>query len=260
MASDLLLFGAGGALGSAIGTHLLGQGFTLHTAGGSTLTGASSHLPLNYEAPLEASTFSRVPSLEAVVWGQGLNWSDTVASFESADLQRLLHGNVLFIASSLRALLAAARLREGCRLVVVSSIWQFESRPGKFPYTVSKAAQQGLVKSCALDLGPRGIVINAVLPGVVDTPMTRAHLSAEQIAAITAQSALGRCLSPPTSRRRWASSLHQPIASSPGNSSPWMPVSSASSTPKIQCPRPFPISRFAAPAPITAWPSPRSQI
>ncbi|MFM7547446.1 MAG: SDR family NAD(P)-dependent oxidoreductase [Cyanobacteriota bacterium] len=196
MSPDLLLFGAGGALGSAIAAHLLGQGYTLHTAGGSTLPGAASHLPLIYDAPLEASAFSALPSLEAVVWAQGVNCSDTVASFEAADLQRLLQGNVLFIASSLQALLAAGRLRKGCRLVVVSSIWQLESRPGKFSYTVSKAAPQGLVKSCALDLGPRGIVINAVLPGVVDTPMTRAHLSTEQIAAITAQSALGRLPQP----------------------------------------------------------------
>lgn len=196
MASDLLLFGAGGALGSAIGAHLLGQGYTLHTAGGSTLPGAASHLPLSYDAPLEASSFSSLPSLDAVVWAQGLNCSDTVASFEASDLQSLLQGNVLFIASSIQALLAAGMLTEGCRLVVVSSIWQLESRPGKFSYTVSKAALQGLVKSCALDLGPRGIVINAVLPGVVDTPMTRAHLSAEQIGAITAQSALGRLPQP----------------------------------------------------------------
>ena len=196
MSSDLLLFGAGGALGSAICAHLLGQGFALHTAGGSTLPGAASHHPLSYDAPVEASTFAGLPSLDAVIWAQGLNCSDTVASFKSADLQRLLQGNVLFVASSIQALLAAGRLRMGCRLVVVSSIWQLESRPGKFSYTVSKAALQGLVKSCALDLGPRGIVINAVLPGVVDTPMTRAHLSAEQIAAITAQSALGRLPQP----------------------------------------------------------------
>ena len=196
MPSDLLLFGAGGALGSAIAAHLLHQGFTLHTAGGSTLPGAASHLPLRYNAPLEASTFSALPSLEAVVWAQGLNCSDTVASFEAAALQQLLQGNVLFIASSLQALLAAERLTGGCRLVVVSSIWQLESRPGKFSYSISKAALQGLVKSCAVDLGSRGIVINAVLPGVVDTPMTRRHLSPEQIATITAQSTLGRLPQP----------------------------------------------------------------
>lgn len=196
MPSDLLLFGAGGALGYAIGSHLVGEGFTVHTAGGSSLPGGVRHLPLSYDAPLEASAFASLPDLDAVVWAQGLNCSDTVASYEAADLQRLLQGNVLFIASSLQALLAAGKLSSGCRLVVVSSIWQLESRPGKFSYTISKAALQGLVKSVALDLGPRGILINAVLPGVVDTPMTRTHLSAEQITAITAQSALGRLPQP----------------------------------------------------------------
>jgi hypothetical protein len=61
---------------------------------------------------------------------------------------------------------------------------------------VSKAALDGLVKSCALDLGSRGILINAVLPGVVDTPMTRRHLSPDQIARVTDQTALQRLARP----------------------------------------------------------------
>jgi 3-oxoacyl-[acyl-carrier protein] reductase len=196
MSPRVLLFGAGGALGSAIAAHLAVEGFEIHTAGTTGWHGAATHLPLSYEVPCSSSNVSPLPSLEAVVWAQGVNCSDTVESFAPADLERLLQGNVLFIASSLQALITAGKLSPGCRLAVVSSIWQLESRPGKFSYTVSKAALQGLVKSCALDLGPRGILINAVLPGVVDTPMTRTHLSAEQIAAITSQSALGRLSEP----------------------------------------------------------------
>ena len=196
MSSDLLLFGAGGALGSAIGKHMLSQGFKVHTAGGSALPGATSHRPIAYDKPPAPSHFTDLPVLDAVVWSQGVNCSDTVANFEPAQLERLLQGNVLFIASSLQALLSTGKICSGARLVLISSIWQLESRPGKFSYTISKAALQGMVKSCALDLGPYGIVINAVLPGVVDTPMTRAHLSPDQISAISAQSALGRLPEP----------------------------------------------------------------
>jgi 3-oxoacyl-[acyl-carrier protein] reductase len=196
MSPKVLLFGAGGALGAAIASHLLREGCTLFTAGTTRFSGAVDHLQLAYDDPCSASTFSSLPGLDVVVWAQGLNCSDTVESFELADLQRLLQGNVLFIASSLQALLTAGKLEAGSRLAVVSSIWQLESRPGKFSYTLSKAALHGLVKSCALDLGRRGILINAVLPGVVDTPMTRTHLSAEQITAITSQSALGRLPEP----------------------------------------------------------------
>ena len=196
MSDTVLLFGAGGALGAEIASYLLREGCTLFTAGTSRFSGAADHLQLDYDESCSASTFSSLPRLDAVVWAQGLNCSDTVESFEGAALHRLLQGNVVFIASSLQALLTAGKLKAGSRLAVVSSIWQLESRPGKFSYTLSKAALQGLVKSCALDLGRRGILINAVLPGVVDTPMTRTHLSAEQITSITSQSALGRLPEP----------------------------------------------------------------
>lgn len=196
MSAKVLLFGAGGALGSAIATHLSREGFAVYTAGTTRWDGATTHLTLCYEDTCHADSFTPLPDLDAVVWAQGLNCSDTVECFNAEDLQRLLQGNVMFIASSLQALLSAGKLRASSRLAVVSSIWQLESRPGKFSYTVSKAALQGLVKSAALDLGSNGILINAVLPGVVDTPMTRNHLSAEQIAVITSQSALGRLPEP----------------------------------------------------------------
>ena len=196
MSPKVLLFGAGGALGAAIATHLSGEGFAVYTAGTTHWDGAIAHLALGYGDRCDTASFSSLPDLDAVVWAQGLNCSDTVTTYETENLQRLIQGNVLFIADSLKALLSAGKLSSGSRLAVVSSIWQLESRPGKFSYTVSKAALQGLVKSVALDLGPSGILINAVLPGVVDTPMTRTHLSAEQIAAITSQSALGRLPEP----------------------------------------------------------------
>lgn len=196
MIPSVLLFGAGGALGSAIAEILADEGYAVHTAGTTRWDRSVAHVDLSYREPCDASCFAKLPVLEAVVWAQGLNCSDTVTSFDSENLQALLQGNVLFIASTLQALLLASKIKKGSRLAVVSSIWQLESRPGKFSYTVSKAALQGLVKSSALDLGLSGILINGILPGVVDTPMTRTHLSPQQLEAITSQSALGRLPEP----------------------------------------------------------------
>ncbi len=196
MTSDVLLFGAGGALGSAIGAHLLRDGYQLFTAGTSRLDGAAAHTSVSYAEPCTETDLADLPSFDAVVWAQGLNCSDSIENFEDENMQQMLQGNVLFIASSLRVLLKAGKLKAGSRLAVISSIWQLESRPGKFSYSLSKAALQGLIRSCTLDLGPHDILINAVLPGVVDTPMTRTHLSPEKIAAITSQTALGRLPEP----------------------------------------------------------------
>jgi NAD(P)-dependent dehydrogenase (short-subunit alcohol dehydrogenase family) len=88
---------------------------------------------------------------------------------------------------SLNALLSAGALAEGgARLCVISSIWQNIARQNKLSYCVTKAALQGLVRSVSLDLAADGHVINAVLPGALDTPMTRANLSAEQIGRLEA--------------------------------------------------------------------------
>ena len=80
----------------------------------------------------------------------------------------------------------------GARLAVVSSIWQERARADKLSYTVTKAAVGGLVRSAAVDLGTAGHLVNGVLPGVLDTPMTAANLSVAQIADVAGKTTLGR--------------------------------------------------------------------
>lgn len=137
-----------------------------------------------------------LPRLDAVIWAHGANINDSVASLEPAAFQSLLDTNVTRVARDLSALLRHGKVRDGARLVVVSSTWEIVARPGKFSYTVSKAALGGLVRAAATDLGSRGILVNGVLPGVVDTPMTRRTLTAEQIAAAARATALGRLVRP----------------------------------------------------------------
>jgi NAD(P)-dependent dehydrogenase (short-subunit alcohol dehydrogenase family) len=75
---------------------------------------------------------------------------------------------------------------------MVSSIWQERARGNKLSYTVTKAAVGGLVRSASVDLGEQGHLVNGVLPGVLDTPMTAANLAPEQIAAVANMTPLGR--------------------------------------------------------------------
>jgi NAD(P)-dependent dehydrogenase (short-subunit alcohol dehydrogenase family) len=137
-----------------------------------------------------------LPVLQAVVWASGANVNDTADSHEPEDLARMFEVNVALVARQLRALVSAGRLVRGARLVVLSSIWEGVARPGKFSYTVSKAAVGGLVRAAALDLAPLGILVNAVLPGVVDTPMSAAMLSKEQVEQVENATGFGRMLMP----------------------------------------------------------------
>jgi 3-oxoacyl-[acyl-carrier protein] reductase len=66
-------------------------------------------------------------------------------------------------------------------MVIISSIWEIFSRDNKLSYCISKSALGGLLKSLSYDLSKKNILINNVLPGVVDNDMTRKTLSNEQL-------------------------------------------------------------------------------
>jgi NAD(P)-dependent dehydrogenase (short-subunit alcohol dehydrogenase family) len=65
------------------------------------------------------------------------------------------------------------RQREGGSIIVTSSALAVKALPYMVAYQASKAALTGLVKAAALELGPAGIRVNSVNPGLVDTPMMR---------------------------------------------------------------------------------------
>lgn len=67
---------------------------------------------------------------------------------------------------------AVARIADGGRIIVIGSVSGERSAfPGNAIYGASKAAVAGLVRGWARDLGPRGITVNVVQPGPVDTDM-----------------------------------------------------------------------------------------
>ena len=125
------------------------------------------------ESKADARTMQSLPEFDAVVWAQGSNLNDSVDNFSERDFDVIMNANVRFIASTLSTLLNQNKVVSGAKICIVSSIWQDAIRPNKLSYAVSKAALNGLVKSVALDLADRKILVNAVLPGVIDTPMTR---------------------------------------------------------------------------------------
>jgi NAD(P)-dependent dehydrogenase (short-subunit alcohol dehydrogenase family) len=93
---------------------------------------------------------------------------------------------------TLHALLSLDLLSKPARLCIISSIWQNIARQNKLSYTVSKSALQGLIQSLAIDLGTEGHLVNAVLPGALDTPMTRSNLNAEQIIRLESLTPIGK--------------------------------------------------------------------
>ena len=86
-------------------------------------------------------------------------------------------------------------LAHECAIVNVASVHAIATSPGLAAYVASKGAVLALTRAMALELAPRRIRVNAVLPGAIDTPMLRAGLgqrSGSPIDALSNRHPLGR--------------------------------------------------------------------
>ena len=81
------------------------------------------------------------------------------------------------------------------RIVLVSSVVAFFGSPGQVNYGAAKAGLVGLARSLAREVGSRGITVNVVAPGVVDTDMI-ASLGEQRVEQLLALVPLGRRASP----------------------------------------------------------------
>jgi hypothetical protein len=193
----LLLFGASGAIGGAILGAAVARGWQVTAVSRHGTAGADAREGVRWIAadPLEAgfSADALAPTgpYTSVCWAQGANRNDSVYDVSVESHLAIYNANCTYILVTLQALLNAGLLERGSRLCVISSIWQEMARQNKLSYCVSKAALRGLVLSAAADMAKDGHLFNAVLPGALDTPMTRANLSAEQIGRLEGATQFG---------------------------------------------------------------------
>ena len=196
MRPRLLLFGASGAVGRAIAQRASATDWIVvgATRGSARDDGVAEEW-VRYD-PLDEAAANGLVGQEpfhAVCWAQGANVSDSPRTFDTAQHLDLYRANCLTVLAGMAALVTGGFLcADGARLVIVSSIWQERARQNKLSYTVTKAAIGGLVRSASLDLGAEGHMVNAVLPGVLETPMTVANLTATQIETVRGKTTLGR--------------------------------------------------------------------
>lgn len=96
---------------------------------------------------------------------------------------------------TVRAALPGMIRRHSGRIINVSSIWGVSGASCEAAYSASKAALIGFTKALAQEVGPSGITVNCVAPGVIQTDMNRA-LSAETLNALREETPLGRLGTP----------------------------------------------------------------
>jgi NAD(P)-dependent dehydrogenase (short-subunit alcohol dehydrogenase family) len=191
----VLFTGLGGSIGMAIHDRLRGLGCAITAI--SHESGPHEPIIADFgdDAALARAVDQAPERLDALVFAHGLLETGPASRVSPAAWRHMLDVNLNSIYAMIHA--AVPRMVAGGSIVVISSTAGFDHSPIGGPhYTVSKWGINGLVRHLAEDLGPLGIRINSVCPGLVDNPMGRAFLSETDYEACFADIPLGRAATP----------------------------------------------------------------
>ena len=125
------------------------------------------------DAAVEA-TLARFGRLDFAIANAGQSIDGLILRLRDADLERLIDVNLKSAVFLARAVAKPMLRQRGGAIVFISSIVGITGNAGQSAYALTKAGLLGLAKSLAKELGSRGVRVNAVAPGYIETAMTKA--------------------------------------------------------------------------------------
>jgi 3-oxoacyl-[acyl-carrier protein] reductase len=135
-------------------------------------------------------TVARFGRIDILVNCAGIGPYRPLGAMDATFIRAILDANVLGTVLVTQAVLSHLTAPGG-RIINFASALAFRPIPTSSVYSASKAAVVTLTRAWSKELGPRGITVNAIAPGVIETEMTAAIL-AERGASVVASTPLGR--------------------------------------------------------------------
>ncbi|HSU81408.1 MAG TPA: SDR family NAD(P)-dependent oxidoreductase [Thermoanaerobaculia bacterium] len=174
--------------GASVAVHVRDAGRAEAAARQVGDRGFAVHGDLGIPADLQAlvgRALDRCGRIDILVNNAAVALSTRFEQITEEEWRRTFEVNVTAVFLLIRAVLPAMREQGYGRIVNISSTaGKTVSTLGGAHYTASKAALQGLTRAAAKELGPYGITVNAICPGLFDTELTRENATPEQLAAI----------------------------------------------------------------------------
>ena len=196
----VLITGAAGGLGQALVAEFARAGWcvaagihrqTIALESDDAMTVALDVTNPAQAAAATAAVLQRWGRLDALINNAGVTGDALLAQMDEAAWDRVLDVNLkgAFLCAQ-AAIRPMMKQRDG-HIIDIASFVARAGRAGQTGYAAAKAGLIGLTQSLAKEVGSRNVRVNAILPGVLATPMT-AKLNEEQLSLIAGENALGR--------------------------------------------------------------------
>ncbi len=199
-----LVTGASGGIGGAIARQLHAQGAAVVLAGRRRDALAALAEALGEKVRIEVAELAEPEAaqrlieaadaaggVDVLINNAGLTRDNLALRMKDEDWQTVLEVNLSAGFRLIRAALRGMMRRRWGRIVNVTSIVAQTGNPGQANYAAAKAGMIGMTKSLAAEVASRGITVNCVAPGFIETPMTDA-LSEQQRARLLERVPVGR--------------------------------------------------------------------
>jgi 3-oxoacyl-[acyl-carrier protein] reductase len=204
----VLITGASRGIGRAIALELGARGATVvgtatSEQGARDISGElSSHgirgtgMVLNVTSSDSIAAFFKsmqddVGNPTVLVNNAGITRDNLLLRMKDEEWDAVIRTNLTSVFHMSKACLRSMMKARHGRIITITSVVGATGNPGQANYAATKAGVIGFTKSLAREVGSRGITVNAVAPGFIDTDMTRA-LSDEQREKLLEQIPLGR--------------------------------------------------------------------
>jgi len=195
-----LVTGASGGIGGSIARRLHGQGATVVLSGtraaaldalAGELGARAQVMTCNLGDPAETDALvgrveAEAGQLDILVNNAGLTRDGLALRMKDEDWQQVLDVNLTAAFRLTRAALKGMMKRRWGRVIGITSIVGVTGNPGQANYAASKAGLIGMTKSLAQEVATRGITVNCVAPGMIETAMTDALNEQQRARILTA--------------------------------------------------------------------------
>ncbi|OMT53571.1 3-oxoacyl-[acyl-carrier-protein] reductase [Burkholderia pseudomallei] len=162
------------------------------------LEGRGAVLNVNDATAVDAlveSTLKEFGALNVLVNNAGITQDQLTMRMKDDEWDAVIDTNLKAVFRLSRAVLRPMMKARGGRIVNITSVVGSAGNPGQVNYAAAKAGVAGMTRALAREIGSRGITVNCVAPGFIDTDMTKG-LPQEQQTALKTQIPLGRLGSP----------------------------------------------------------------